>query len=214
MLTGELAKKYDIWYRAYSQHAGWMGWAKNGMPAGSTGISRYIEAIQIRVSPKNSLVLPGGAFYNPGNTPIPDIYELNYATHVSYVGWTKDVGQNSISGTTGRSLSVEAIRISKSIYQSDGSTIKLYCSSKSSNDPWSTTTPMTSDKQICGTTGQAKPLNGIKLSLDENDSSVYDVYYQVHLSWIGWQEWKKNGELAGDKTGSHIEAIRIKLVEK
>ena len=214
MLTGELAKKYDIWYRVYSQHAGWMGWAKNGMPAGSTGASRYIEAIQIRVSPKNSLALPGGAFYNPGNTPIPDIYELNYATHVSYVGWTKDVGQNSISGTTGRSLSVEAIRISKSIYQSDGSTIKLYCSSKSSNDPWSTTTPMTSDKQICGTTGQTKPLNGIKLSLDENDSGIYDVYYQVHLSWIGWQEWKKNGEIAGDKPGSHIEAIRIKLVEK
>lgn len=212
--TGSLASKYDIYYRVHVSYVGWMGWAKNGMPAGSTGISRYIEAIQIRVSPKNSLVLPGGAFYNPGNTPIPDIYELNYATHVSYVGWTKDVGQNSISGTTGRSLSVEAIRISKSIYQSDGSTIKLYCSSKSSNDPWSTTTPMTSDKQICGTTGQTKPLNGIKLSLDENDSSVYDVYYQVHLSWIGWQEWKKNGEIAGDKPGSHIEAIRIKLVEK
>ena len=212
--TGSLSSKYDIYYRVHVSYVGWMGWAKNGMPAGSTGASRYIEAIQIRVSPKNSLVLPGGAFYNPGNTPIPDIYELNYATHVSYVGWTKDVGQNSISGTTGRSLSVEAIRISKSIYQSDGSTIKLYCSSKSSNDPWSTTTPMTSDKQICGTTGQTKPLNGIKLSLDENDSSVYDVYYQVHLSWIGWQEWKKNGEIAGDKPGSHIEAIRIKLVEK
>ena len=212
--TGSLASKYDIYYRVHVSYVGWMGWAKNGMPAGSTGASRYIEAIQIRVSPKNSLVLPGGAFYNPGGTPVPDIYELNYATHVSYVGWTKDVGQNSISGTTGRSLSVEAIRISKSIYQSDGSTIKLYCSSKSSNDPWSTTTPMTSDKQICGTTGQTKPLNGIKLSLDENDSSVYDVYYQVHLSWIGWQEWKKNGEIAGDKPGSHIEAIRIKLVEK
>ena len=70
------------------------------------------------------------------------------------------------------------------------------------------------EQQICGTTGQTKALNGIKLSLSETDAKKYDIYYQTHLSWIGWQEWKKNGEVAGDKPGSHIEAIRIKLVEK
>ena len=61
---------------------------------------------------------------------------------------------------------------------------------------------------------ESKALNGIKLSLGETDTKKYDIYYQTHLSWIGWQEWKKNGEVAGDKPGSHIEAVRIKLVEK
>ena len=213
MLTGDLAKSYDIWYRAYSQYVGWMGWAKNGEPAGSTGATRQLEAIQIRIVPKNSIALPSGAFYNPANTPVPDLYDLNYSTHVSYVGWMPNVSQGIMSGTTGRSFAVEALRIAKAISQRDGSTITIRCSSKSANDPWSADIPVT-EQQICGTTGQTKALNGIKLSLSETDAKKYDIYYQTHLSWIGWQEWKKNGEVAGDKTGSHIEAVRIKLVEK
>ena len=42
----------------------------------------------------------------------------------------------------------------------------------------------------------------------------YDIYYNTHLSWVGWQGWKKNGEVAGDRPGSHIEAVMMKLVEK
>ena len=213
MLTSDLAKSYDIWYRAYSQYVGWMGWAKNGEPAGSTGATRQLEAIQIRIAPKNSIALPSGAFYNPANTPVPDLYDLNYATHVSYVGWMPNVSQGVMSGTTGRSFAVEALRITKAISQRDGSTIAIRCSSKSANDPWAADIPVT-EQQICGTTGQTKALNGIKLSLSETDAKKYDIYYQTHLSWIGWQEWKKNGEVAGDKPGSHIEAVRIKLVEK
>jgi hypothetical protein len=39
-----------------------------------------------------------------------------------------------------------------------------------------------------------------------------DILYQVHLQDIGWQEWKKNGEIAGT-TGQRkrVEAIQIKL---
>ena len=211
--TGSLAAKYDLYYRAHVSYVGWMGWAKNGEPAGSTGATRQLEAIQIRIVPKNSIALPSGAFYNPANTPVPDLYDLNYATHVSYVGWMPNVSQGVMSGTTGRSFAVEALRIAKAISQRDGSTITIRCSSKSANDPWSADIPVT-EQQICGTTGQTKALNGIKLSLSETDAKKYDIYYQTHLSWIGWQEWKKNGEVAGDKPGSHIEAVRIKLVEK
>ena len=211
--TGSLAAKYDLYYRAHVSYVGWMGWAKNGEPAGSTGATRQLEAIQIRIAPKNSIALPSGAFYNPANTPVPDLYDLNYSTHVSYVGWMPNVSQGVMSGTTGRSFAVEALRIAKAISQRDGSTITIRCSSKSANDPWSADIPVT-EQQICGTTGQTKALNGIKLSLSETDAKKYDIYYQTHLSWIGWQEWKKNGEVAGDKPGSHIEAVKIKLVEK
>lgn len=39
--------------------------------------------------------------------------------------------------------------------------------------------------------------------------------YSAHVSNIGWQEWKKNGEEAGtEEYGYRMEAIRIKLVEK
>ena len=57
-LDGELAKKYDVYYRIHTETYGWMGWAKNDE---ITGADCYdIQAVQIRLylkidSSKNSL---------------------------------------------------------------------------------------------------------------------------------------------------------------
>lgn len=211
MLTEDLAKYYDIWYRAHSQYVGWMGWAKNGEPAGSTGAFRQLEAIEVRVVPKNSINLAGKAFYNPNNTPVPESYDLNYSAHVGYIGWMPDVRQGEIAGTTGRSRYIEALRVSK-VLSVNGSDISIMCSSKSS-EQWEDQV-LLSPQNICGTTGQKKALNSIKLSLSGKSVEMYDIYYKVHLSWVGWQDWKKNDEIAGNIPGSQIEAISIKLVEK
>ena len=62
-LTGELADKYDVYYRAHVQNYGWLGWAKNGATVGSTGMSLRVEAFQV------ALVAKGGAA--PGDTANP-----------------------------------------------------------------------------------------------------------------------------------------------
>jgi uncharacterized protein YjdB len=62
-LTGELAQKYDVYYRVHAQSYGWLDWAKNGEPAGTEGLSKRLEAIQIVYVPK------GGAA--PGATTRP-----------------------------------------------------------------------------------------------------------------------------------------------
>ncbi len=46
-LTGEMADRYDIYYRVHAQNYGWLGWAKNGESAGTEGLSKRLEAIQI-----------------------------------------------------------------------------------------------------------------------------------------------------------------------
>jgi len=51
-LTGAMAKQYDVYYRAHVQQLGWMGWAKNGESAGTTGHSYRLEALQIVYVPK------------------------------------------------------------------------------------------------------------------------------------------------------------------
>ena len=51
-LTGDMAKKYDIYYRVHSQFSGWLGWAKNGQKAGTAGYSRRLEGIQIHLVDK------------------------------------------------------------------------------------------------------------------------------------------------------------------
>ena len=188
-----------------------MGWAKNGQPAGSTGAGRQLEGIQVRLVPKNSLTLPGGAFYNPANVPVPDDYSLSYAAHVSYVGWQPVVSQGVMAGTTGRSRAVEALRLAGISTPYGPATIN--CAAQSDHAAFTPDTALSPDA-ICGTTGQKKSLTAIKLTLDAETAKYYDIVYRVHLSWVGWQEWKKNGEIAGNRPASHIEAITLKLVKK
>ena len=61
-LTGAAASKYDIYYRVHSQNIGWMGWAKNGAPAGTAGYAYRLEAIQIKIVPKGERA-PGSTAY-------------------------------------------------------------------------------------------------------------------------------------------------------
>lgn len=51
-LTGDMEKYYDVYYRVHAQSFGWLGWAKNGAPAGTAGYAKRLEGIEIRLVPK------------------------------------------------------------------------------------------------------------------------------------------------------------------
>jgi len=51
-LTGEMAEKYDVYYRVHAQTYGWLSWASNGAPAGTAGYAKRLEGIQIVIVPK------------------------------------------------------------------------------------------------------------------------------------------------------------------
>ena len=53
-LTGSLANRYDVYYRAHVQNIGWQDWVKNGIIAGTEGQRLRIEALQIELVEKNS----------------------------------------------------------------------------------------------------------------------------------------------------------------
>jgi hypothetical protein len=46
-LHGDMAKKYDVYYRVHAQRYGWMGWARNGQRAGTAGMSLRLESLQV-----------------------------------------------------------------------------------------------------------------------------------------------------------------------
>ncbi len=52
-LTGEMAKRYDVYYRVHAQSYGWLGWAKNGEAAGTAGLAKRLEGIQVILVPKD-----------------------------------------------------------------------------------------------------------------------------------------------------------------
>ena len=67
---------------------------------------------------------------------------------------------------------------------------------------------------VCGTTGESKRLEAVKISLSGEIAEEYDIYYRVHIQSYGWLGWAKNGETAGS-TGlsKRMEAIEIRLVK-
>ena len=41
-----------MWYRVHSQTFGWLGWARDGADAGTTGLSKRAEAVELQVLPQ------------------------------------------------------------------------------------------------------------------------------------------------------------------
>ena len=53
-LLNRYGKAYDIYYRVHVQDYGWLGWAKNGEMAGTSGHSFRIEGIEIAIVKKGT----------------------------------------------------------------------------------------------------------------------------------------------------------------
>lgn len=200
-LSGDAANKYDIYYRVHAQDYGWLGWAKNGESAGSEGYSKRLEGIEIK------LVNKGGAA--PGSTSRPFVCKtITYQTHVQNIGWQAEKADGEVSGTSGQSLRLEAIKIKLGSSIDGGLTYATHVQ----DIGWQS---FVSNGQLSGTAGQSKRLEAIKINLTGNATKQYDIYYRVHAQNFGWLGWAKNGQSAGTAGYSYrLEAIQIVLVPK
>lgn len=74
---------------------------------------------------------------------------------------------------------------------------------------------MEKDGEMSGTSGQAKRLEAIRISLYGEMAEHYDIYYRVHAQSFGWLSWAKNGEASGTAgLAKRLEGIQIILVPK
>ena len=199
-LTGEIEKQYDIYYRVHCQNIGWMGWAKNGESAGTAGFSYRLEGIEI------ILVKKGNP--EPGSRKNSFIQNIVYQTHIQDIGWQGYVNSGETSGTYGRGLRLESIRI---LVNSNLCGNVEYCTHVQ-NIGWQ---DYVKNGQMSGTSGQSLRLEAIKIKLTGELAEYYDIYYRVHCQNIGWMGWAKNGESAGTAGYSYrLESIQIVLVDK
>lgn len=200
-LSGEVANQYDIYYRVHAQDYGWLDWAKNGESAGTEGYSKRLEGIQIVLVKKGENA--------PGSTNRPFICKMiKYQTHVQNIGWQGEKADGEMSGTTGQSLRLEAIKIQLSSSTDGGIVYKTHVQDYG----WQN---FVSNGQVSGTSGQAKRLEAIQIQLTGNAKNQYDLYYRVHAQNFGWLGWAKNGESAGTAGYSYrLEGIQIVLVPK
>ncbi|MBR3159390.1 MAG: hypothetical protein IKF14_09855 [Atopobiaceae bacterium] len=93
-LTAQATGGPNVYYRVHRQTYGWeKGWKKNGKTSGTTGQSKRLEGIYIKI----------------GNLPVSG--SIRYCTHVQTYGWQGWKTAGKLSGTTGKSKRLEAIRI-------------------------------------------------------------------------------------------------------
>jgi len=81
----------NINYQSHVQDIGWQSWVSNGAVSGTSGESKRLEAMCIKLNG-----LDGG---------------IQYKTHVQDIGWMDWVADGAPSGTSGQSKRLEAIQI-------------------------------------------------------------------------------------------------------
>lgn len=209
-LDGAIAENYDIYYRTHVQDLGWLGWAKNGAKAGTAGLSKRMEAIQIRLVKKDDeSSIPDdleNTYITNQKTPKPSV---TYTTHVQNLGWQSEVTDGVLSGTKGKSLRLEGIKI---CVNGDGLKGGIEYSTHIQNLGWQ---DYVSDGVLSGTTGKSLRLEAIKICLTGEISQQYSVEYRTHVQNLGWQPWVKDNVMSGT-TGKNLrlEGIEIRLIKK
>lgn len=135
----------------------------------------------------NAIAFKGEPFNNEG---------MYYKGHVATFGWDGSfVRDGQAIGTEGQALRLEAIWF---IPPKD---IDFKVSAYLEDIGWvDYDIPVTGG--VVGTEGEARTMEAIKIN-----ASV-PIKYRCHVSNIGWQEWKSNGEEAG-RVGERIEAFQL-----
>ena len=123
--------------------------------------------------------------------------------HVQNLGWMAPTSQTI--GTTGRSLRLEALRLSGPVYVTP----------HVQGLGWLRPVDMLDgDGVYAGTTGRSLRLEAVKITMAPvwADSGGH-VEYQCHVQDIGWMPWVRDGAVCGTTGRSlRLEAIRVRHV--
>jgi uncharacterized protein YjdB len=134
---------------------------------------------------------------------------LSYSAHVQNIGWQTNVTDGTEAGTVGRSLQMEAIKLSTT----GDADVQAEYRSHIQNSGWEN--GWTKEGQISGTTGKKLRMEAVQIRLTGSDADKYDIWYQAHVQNYGWLGWTKNGASAGTTgKGLRMEAIRVRILPK
>lgn len=127
---------------------------------------------------------------------------LAYETHIENIGWRPPVYSGEMSGTIGRSLSIEAIIIY--CYANVGLGIRYNAHIETLGwQGWKV------GGEMAGTTGQSLRLEAIQIELTGVEADKYSVQYRIHSQNKGWGDWFKDGAISGTVG----EALRAECIE-
>ena len=155
--------------------------------------------------------------FDVNDATIATVPAIAYKVQIQKTGWEKKyVTNGTTSGTVGKALRLEAIRIK--LINKDGTAFDLKqggveYKTHIQKQGWEKS--YASNDALSGTVGKALRLEAIKIRLTGDISNYYDIYYRVQAEKFGWLGWAVNDEEAGTAGyGFRLEGIQIMLVKK
>lgn len=133
---------------------------------------------------------------------------VKYQTHVQNEGWQAWKFDGDMSGTSGKSLRLEGIKIETV----NNAHLGIEYATHVENYGWQN---FKSNGDMSGTSGESLRLEAIRIRLTGSDAANYDVWYRVHAQNVGWMGWAENGADSGTAGyGYRLEGIEIKILPK
>ena len=130
---------------------------------------------------------------------------LRYQAHVAGLGWLGWVGDGEVSGTTGQSRQMEAVRIR---LENAPAGVRIKYRAHVAGLGWLN---WVHNGDIAGTMGQSRRMEAVQIQLEGNPASIH-VCYQAHVAGYGWLNWVCDGATAGTTGQSRrMEALRVRL---
>ena len=137
-LTDEKGVIPYVGYIAHVADKGWLNEVRSGKTAGTTGESRQLEAIKVKLYGVDG--------------------DICYAVHTAGKGWLPYVKNGEIAGTTGESRRVEAVKIRLENVSGYSVTYRVHMAEKGWSD-W------VSNDAVAGTTGESRRIEAIEIML-------------------------------------------------
>ncbi|MFI2487296.1 hypothetical protein ACH47X_10335 [Promicromonospora kroppenstedtii] len=205
---GPHASFYDVWYRVYVPKFGWLGWAKNGEAAGTTGYAYRIEDVQIRVLPRGktpTATTTGNASFYDKTTQ----NQVEVQPYLRPAGWKPIVRGGATAGYTSTSQRLNAVSIDVNGREYSGG---VQVSAKVEGSGWR---PYVSDDRVSGTYHRTNRTSAYRMRLTGEMAKRYDLYYRVHVAGTGWLGWARNNGRAGTESYKYRNtAVQVVLVKK
>ena len=187
---------------AHVSNVGWQAAVGNGGTAGTTGRSRAVEALRVRLS-----------------ADLSARYTVWYRVHSAEFGWLGWACDGADAGSAGYGRAVQAVQVAVlpkgEPAPGDTSTpfknrvddpASISVRSHTANIGWMS--PVGSGS-IAGTTGRALPMEALEAQLDWYGHSGA-IELRGHVSNIGWQQWSA-GRCGTTGKAQRLEAVQIRL---
>lgn len=136
---------FNVAYTAHVKTLGWLPYAEDGQTAGTTGESRRLEAVKIKLV---NCSIPGAG--------------IKYRVHVRSKGWLPYVHDDQVVGTTGESRRAEAIQIELVGLPDYSVVYRVHMKTKGWSD-W------VCDGAVAGTTGESRRIEAIEVYIKKNE---------------------------------------------